>query len=65
VIPPGDSAKTNADSVAGTVPGAPVTPRAPTAAPPAARPRDTTAAGARRAARPDSARRDTAGRARP
>jgi rod shape-determining protein MreC len=65
VTPPGDSARNNPDSLAGIVPGAPVIPRAPAAAPPSARPRDTAAAGVRRAARPDSARRDTAGRARP
>lgn len=53
-----------ADSIARVVPGAPVVPRAAPAAP-ITRPADSAAARARRAARADSARRDTSGGVRP
>ena len=53
-----------ADSIARVVPGAPVVPRALPAAP-VTRPADSAAARARRAARADSARRDTSGGVRP
>jgi rod shape-determining protein MreC len=64
-LPPApDTTRAAADSVTQIVPGAPVIPRAPTAAPPATRPRDSTA-GARRPVRSDTARRDSTTGARP